>query len=231
MLKFLKIASLFFLVIVIIFSMGVFAFKIIFDTPVNENLVVLGPDDIEVYSKPENAGGFNVTNLDIDILNNKSALIADEKLRQLPVKPELLPIDNVVEDNNKLIEEKNINSSINEKKSKKNLKKNQDEELLIPVLKPYKNNINRNYNNKLSGHFRVQFGSFRNLNKAEIAIVNMKKKYINLLTNINLEIFSHKNNDDLIYHRVWTFPLKKTIALKLCDQFKLIDIVCILQPK
>ena len=87
MLKFLKIASLFFLVIVIIFSMGIFAFKIIFDTPLNENLVVLVPDDIEVYSKPENAGGFNVTNLDIDILNNKSALIADEKLRPLPVKP------------------------------------------------------------------------------------------------------------------------------------------------
>ena len=69
MLKFFKIASLFFLVIGIIASMSVFAFKIIFDTPVNENLVVLGPDDIEVYSKPIDAGGFKVTNLDIDILN------------------------------------------------------------------------------------------------------------------------------------------------------------------
>ena len=54
----------------------------------NPDLVVLGPDDIEVYSKPIDAGGFNVTNLDIDILNNKSALIADEKLRPLPVQPE-----------------------------------------------------------------------------------------------------------------------------------------------
>ena len=231
MLKFFKIASLFFLVIGIIASMSVFAFKIIFDTPVNENLVVLGPDDIEVYSKPIDAGGFNVTNLDIDILNNKSALIADEKLRPLPVQPELLPIDNVVDDNNKFIDEKNINSSINEKKSKKNLKIDKKNNLLIPVSKPYKKNINGNSNSKLSGQFRVQFGSFRNLNKAKIAIANMKKKYINLLSNINLEIFSYKNNDDLIYHRVWTLPMKKKNALKLCNQFKLIDIVCILQPK
>mgnify|MGYP001329978089 FL=1 len=231
MLKFFKIASLFFLVIGIIASMSVFAFKIIFDTPVNENLVVLGPDDIEVYSKPIDAGGFNVTNLDIDILNNKSALIADEKLRPLPVQPELLPIDNVVDDNNKFIDEKNINSSINEKKSKKNLKNDKKNNLLIPVSKPYKKNINGNSNSKLSGQFSVQFGSFRNLNKAEIAIANMKKKYINLLSNINLEIFSYKNNDDLIYHRVWTLPMKKKNALKLCNQFKLIDIVCILQPK
>jgi hypothetical protein len=231
MLKFLKIASLFFLVMGIITSMSVFAFKIIFDTPVNEKLVILGPDDVEPYSKPIDAGGFNVTNLDIDILNNKSALIADEKLRPLPVQPELLPIDNVVDDNNKFIEEKNTNSSINKKKSKKNLKNNEDKDLFIPVSKPYKKNINGNSNSKLSGQFRVQFGSFRNLNKAEIAIVNMKKIYINLLSNINLEIFSYKNNDDLIYHRVWTFPLKKKIALKLCDQFKLIDIVCILQSK
>ena len=231
MLKFFKIASLFFLVIGIIASMSVFAFKIIFDTPVNENLVVLGPDDIEVYSKPIDAGGFNVTNLDIDILNNKSALIADEKLRPLPVQPELLPIDNVVDDNNKFIDEKNINSSINEKKSKKNLKNDKKNNLLIPVSKPYKKNINGNSNSKLSGQFSVQFGSFRNLNKAKIAIANMKKKYINLLSNINLEIFSYKNNDDLIYHRVWTLPMKKKNALKLCNQFKLIDIVCILQPK
>ena len=231
MLKFFKIASLFFLVIGIIASMSVFAFKIIFDTPVNENLVVLGPDDIEVYSKPIDAGGFNVTNLDIDILNNKSALITDEKLRPLPVQPELLPIDNVVDDNNKFIDEKNINSSINEKKSKKNLKNDEKNDLLIPVSKPYKKNINGNSNSKLSGQFSVQFGSFRNLNKAKIAIANMKKKYINLLSNINLEIFSYKNNDDLIYHRVWTLPMKKKNALKLCNQFKLIDIVCILQPK
>ena len=231
MLKFFKIASLFFLVIGIIASMSVFAFKIIFDTPVNENLVVLGPDDIEVYSKPIDAGGFNVTNLDIDILNNKSALITDEKLRPLPVQPELLPIDNVVDDNNKFIDEKNINSSINEKKSKKNLKNDKKNNLLIPVSKPYKKNINGNSNSKLSGQFSVQFGSFRNLNKAEIAIANMKKNYINLLSNINLEIFSYKNNDDLIYHRVWTLPMKKKNALKLCNQFKLIDIVCILQPK
>ena len=231
MLKFFKIASLFFLVIGVIASMSVFAFKIIFDTSVNENLVVLGPDDIEVYSKPIDAGGFNVTNLDIDILNNKSALIADEKLRPLPVQPELLPIDNVVDDNNKFIDEKNINSSINEKKSKKNLKNDEKNDLLIPVSKPYKKNINGNSNSKLSGQFSVQFGSFRNLNKAEIAIANMKKKYINLLSNINLEIFSYKNNDDLIYHRVWTLPMKKKNALKLCNQFKLIDIVCILQPK
>lgn len=231
MLKFFKIASLFFLVIGVIASMSVFAFKIIFDTPVNENLVVLGPDDIEVYSKPIDAGGFNVTNLDIDILNNKSALITDEKLRPLPVQPELLPIDNVVDDNNKFIDEKNINSSINEKKSKKNLKNDKKNNLLIPVSKPYKKNINGNSNSKLSGQFSVQFGSFRNLNKAKIAIANMKKKYINLLSNINLEIFSYKNNDDLIYHRVWTLPMKKKNALKLCNQFKLIDIVCILQPK
>ena len=34
-----------------------------------------------------------ISNLDIEILNNKSALEKNEKIRPLPTKPELLPIE------------------------------------------------------------------------------------------------------------------------------------------
>ena len=77
--------------------------------------------------------------------------------------------------------------------------------------------------------YRVQFGSFRDLNKANVTIKNMEKKYTKLLKNIKLVIFSYKNNDNLIFHRVWSSPLTKKISLQLCDQFKLKNITCILQ--
>ena len=37
------------------------------------------------------------------------------------------------------------------------------------------------------------------------------------------------NNDNLIFHRVWSSPLTKKNSLQLCDQFKLKNITCILQ--
>ncbi len=57
----------------------------------------------------------------------------------------------------------------------------------------------------------------------------MKKVYTKLLKNIKLVIFSYKNNDNLIFHRVWSFPLTKQISLKLCNNFKLKNVTCILQ--
>ena len=91
-------------------------------------------------------------------------------------------------------------------------------------------NIKSN-NNKtdLIGMYRVQFGSFRDLSKANVAVKNMQNKYTKLLKNIKLEVFSYKNNDNLIFHRVWSFPLTKQNSLKLCNNFKLKNITCILQ--
>ena len=77
--------------------------------------------------------------------------------------------------------------------------------------------------------YRVQFGSFRDSNKAKIEMMNMQKKYIKLLDNIKLEIYSYKNNDNLVFYRVWSSPLPKENGLRLCDQFKLKNIICILQ--
>ena len=71
--------------------------------------------------------------------------------------------------------------------------------------------------------------SFRNVNKANVAMQNMQKKHIKLLKNIKLVIFSYKNNDSLIFHRVWSSPLTRKNSLKLCNQFKLKKVMCILQ--
>ena len=80
-------------------SLGIFGFKILFNSnsSINKKLIVLGPDITSVYIKPKKHGGYEVRNLDIDILNNKTALVENEKLRPLPVKPELLPIETVKE--------------------------------------------------------------------------------------------------------------------------------------
>ena len=121
-LKSLKFSALFFISLGLFFSLGMFAIKILFYNEANENISVIGPDITKVYNKPEKTGGYQVPNLDIDILNNKTALIVNEKLRPLPSKPELLPIQT----NN---EKKNI---INE--SVKNL----------PILKKNKVKINKN---------------------------------------------------------------------------------------
>ena len=217
-LKFLKLSVFFFISAGLLTSLGIFAFKILYNNDINEKLIVLGPDITNVYIKPKKAGGYEVKNLDIDILNNKRALIENEKLRPLPVKPELLPIETVKQKK----ELKNI-IVIDEAKKENKIKVNK---------KTTSKNINTKFKNKtanLIGMYRVQFGSFRDLNKANVTIKNMEKKYTKLLKNIKLVIFSYKNNDNLIFHRVWSSPLTKKNSLQLCDQFKSKNITCILQ--
>ena len=220
--NFLRLSAFFLIVAGILASLGLFAFKILSKSNINENLIVLGPDVNEVYNVSKKPEGYEVTNLDIDILNNKKALIVDEKLRPLPVKPELLPIESI---NNKkeslVIEEINKENKV-KVKVKVKVKNN-------TIQKKRNNKIKKNSANDLIGDYRVQFGSFRDLNKAKAAINDMKKKHIKLLGNIKLEIYSYKNNDNLIFHRVWTSLLPKKNGLELCDQFRLISIICILQ--
>ena len=45
----------------------------------NNDLIILGPEKEEVISIPKDKGGLKVSNLDIEILNNKSALEINEK--------------------------------------------------------------------------------------------------------------------------------------------------------
>ena len=215
LLKILKLSAFFLISIGLLSSLGIFAFKIIFKNNINKNLVVLGPDVQTVLTAPQKAGGYEVLNLDIDILNNKKALIADEKLRPLPVKPELLPIE-IVKENKKLDDVILID------KVKKDNKVKIDKKINIKSM-------NNNNKTDLIGMYRVQFGSFRDLSKANVTVKNMQKKYTKLLKNIKLEVFSYKNNDNLIFHRVWSFPLTKQNSLKLCNNFKLKNVTCILQ--
>ena len=219
-LKILKLSALFLISAGLLTSLGVFAFKIIFKNNINENLVVLGPDVQAFATVPQKAGGYEVLNLDIDILNNKKALIADEKLRPLPVKPELLPIEIVKE--NKKLDDVILIDKVKQDNKVKTDKKIDSKKINIKSM---------NNNNKIDliGMYRVQFGSFRDLSKANVAVKNMQKKHTKLLKNIKLEVFSYKNNDNLIFHRVWSFPLTKKNSLKLCDNFKLKNITCILQ--
>lgn len=214
-LKILKLSAFFLISVGLLFSLGIFAFKIIFKNNINKNLVVLGPDVQAILTVPQKAGGYEVSNLDIDILNNKKALIADEKLRPLPVKPELLPIE-IVKENKKLDDVILID------------KVNKDNKVKIDKKINIKS-MNNNNKTDLIGMYRVQFGSFRDLSKANVAVKNMQKKYTKLLKNIKLEVFSYKNNDNLIFHRVWSFPLTKQNSLKLCNNFKLKNVTCILQ--
>ena len=216
-LKILKLSTFFLISVGLLSSLGIFAFKILFKNNINANLVVLGPDIKAVFTVPQKAGGYEVSNLDIDILNNKKALIANEKLRPLPVKPELLPIETVKE-------KKKLNDITSIDKINKENKVKIDKK-----INSKKTNIKSNNKTDLIGMYRVQFGSFRDLNKANVAVKNMQNKYTKLLKNIKLEVFSYKNNDNLIFHRVWSFPLTKQNSLKLCDNFKLIDVTCILQ--
>ena len=211
--NYLKIFSIFFLSVGIFFSVGLFALKILFQKTNNSELIVLGPDNEKIITKPKDSGGEKVSNLDIEILNDKDALILNEKIRPRPTKPELLPLEVVPFENkilkrnnqglikdSKKLNEKILNSKIIKKKSNKNI-------LL----------------------YRVQFGAFRNLNKAKLAKENIEKKYRNLLLKTKLEIFSYTNNDNLLFYRVWTTLMNKEIGLKLCEKFKKEKIVCILQ--
>ena len=221
-LKILKLSAFFLISVGLLSSLGIFAFNFFFKNYINKNLVVLGPDIKAVFTAPKKTGGYEVLNLDIDILNNKKALITEEKLRPLPVKPELLPIETVKE--NKKSNDFTLIDTVN-KENKFKI----DKKINLKKTNIKSKNYNYNYKTDLIGMYRVQFGSFRDLDKANVAIKNMQNKYTKLLKNIKLEVFSYKNNDNLIFHRVWSFPLTKQNSLKLCNNFKLKNVTCILQ--
>ena len=212
----LKIFSMLFLSVGIFLSIGLFALKIFFQESYQDKLIVLGPDNDNVIIKPKDPGGKKISNLDIEILNNKDALIKNEKIRPEPTKPELLPLKvfpiekkTQKSNNQNLLNNTKITNeeASNSKTIKKNIKKSKKNILL----------------------YRVQFGSFIDLNKAKLAKINIEKKYANLLLEKKLEIFSYTNNDDLLFHRVWTTSLNKDNGLKLCEKFKKENMVCILQ--
>lgn len=214
MINYLKLSVFFFLGFGVLFSLGIFALKIIFYNELDRNLITLGPDKGNIITKPVSPGGMKISNLNVEILNNKKALIEDKKIRSFPDKPEPLPIE--------IYEKKDDIKNINEKE---NLKASNDNKIIKPIIKP--KSIKKT--KIISGLYRVQFGSFRNLDKAQLAMKTMKKKYINLLSEQNLEIFTYENSNNIIFHRVWTVPLTKLNGLKLCDKFKQKNIVCILQ--
>ena len=188
----------------------------------NNDLIILGPEKVNVISIPEDKGGLKISNLDIEILNNKSALEINEKIRPLPTKPELLPIE---------IPE----SKKSDLKKLQSIKKNKTFTLeKSDDIKKSKNNNKKtsettNRKEIKNGLYRVQFGSFRDLKKAKLAKEKMNKQYNNLLDKVNLEIFTFTNNDKLSFHRVWTSPLTKSDGLALCNLFKKQNVLCILQ--
>ncbi len=213
--NYLKIFSIFFLSAGIFFSISLLALKIFFQKNVNRELIVLGPDNKNIITSPKNPGGKKISNLDIEILNNKDALIQNEKIRPKPTKPELLPLEIVPfektlkrNDQDFLKDSKISNEKISNSKAIKKKLKISNKNILL---------------------YRVQFGSFRDLNKAKLAKKNIEKKYSNLLSQTKLEIFSYTNNDNLLFYRVWTTLMNKDNGLILCEKFKKEKIVCILQ--
>ena len=175
--KYLKISIIVFLSTGVSFSLGLFALKIIFEENNEKELIVLGPDNKDIFTIPRDVGGKKVSNLDIEILNNKKALIADEKLRLIPAEPELLPLD--------VSDEKIVNKTEKIKKFKNNISPDNQIKVQnsIKIIKKSKKEL---------GLYRVQFGSFRNLDKAQLAKNSMIKKHVNLLSNTKLEIYSIK---------------------------------------
>ena len=214
--NYLKIFSIFFLSVGIFFSIGLFALKIFFQKTDNSELIILGPDNENIITKPKDPGGKKISNLDIEILNNKDALIQIEKIRPKPTKPELLPLEVVP------FEKKTL-----KRNGKDLLKDSKISNEKISNSKVIKKNLK--ISNKNIFLYRVQFGSFRNLKKAKLAKENIEKKYSNLLLQKKLEIYSYTNNDNLLFYRVWTTLMNKEIGLKLCEKFKKEKIVCILQ--
>ena len=212
--KYLKISTIIFLSTGVFFSLGLFALKINFEENIEKELIILGPDNKDIITKPKDVGGKKVSNLDIEILNNEKALFTDKKLRQIPAEPELLPLD--------VINEKINNKTNNTKELKNNIIKDSEKKVEIP------SKIKKKSEKKI-GLYRVQFGSFRNLDKAQLAKKNMNKKFNSLLSKVRLEIYTYTNSEKLVFHRVWTSPLKKINGLNLCDKFKKQKIVCILQ--
>jgi len=220
--NFLKTLSFILLSSGTLFLLTLFGLKIFFQKNMNNDLIILGPEKEEVISIPKDKGGLKVSNLDIEILNNKSALEINEKIRPLPTKPELLPIEIPETNKNDL---KKSESNKNDKTI--TLKKSDD---IKNSQTNNKKTIEITSNNKIkNGLYRVQFGSFRDLKKAKVAMDKMNKKYKNLLDKVNLEIFTFTNNDQLSFHRVWTTPLTKPDGLTLCNLFKKQNVLCILQ--
>jgi hypothetical protein len=119
-----KTSSVIFLSFGILFLIFLFGLKIIFKNNINDDLIVIGPDNLDVISIPKDKGGLKVSNLDIEILNNKSALEKDEKLRPLPAKPELLPMEITEVENNNLKTVDNSKSIKNCLKVRRMIKKN-----------------------------------------------------------------------------------------------------------
>lgn len=226
----LKILIIFFLSVGTISSIGMFGLKIFFEDKENNELIVLGPDNVNVILKPKDPGGLKVSNLDIEILNNKSALKKDEKIRPLPDKPELLPIDIIENENNETKEDVNAKGDQKLSESKKNnINKPQNiDDKNINKLKPITDDKLKPATDKI-GLYRVQFGSFRNFKKATQAKEKMDKKYSNLLTDVKLEVFTYTNDKAASFYRVWTTPLTKDFGLELCNKFKKQKVVCILQ--
>lgn len=220
--QFLKTSSFILLSSGIFSLLTLFGLKIYLQKNMNNDLIILGPEKVNVISIPEDKGGLKISNLDIEILNNKSALEINEKIRPLPTKPELLPID--IPESKK----SDLKTSQSIKKNKIfTLEKSDD-------IKKSKNNNKKtsettNRKEIKNGLYRVQFGSFRDLKKAKVAMDKMNKKYKNLLDKVNLEIFTFTNNDKLSFHRVWTSPLTKSDGLALCNLFKKQNVLCILQ--
>ena len=119
-----------------------------------------------------------------------------------------------------------------EKKTLKSVNKNSLKDTKISnekvsKSKKIKKNIQKSNQSVLL--YRVQFGSFRDLNKAKLAKKNIEEKYANLLLETNMEIYSYTNNENLLFYRVWTTLMNKDNGLKLCQKFKKENIVCILQ--
>ena len=220
--QFLKTSSFILLSSGILSLLTLFGLKIYLQKNMNNDLTILGPEKVNVISIPKDKGGLKISNLDIEILNNKSALEINEKIRPLPTKPELLPIEipeSKKSDLKKLQSIKKnktftLEKSDDIKKSKSNNKKTSE----TTNRKEIKN-----------GLYRVQFGSFRDLKKAKLAKEKMNKQYNNLLDKVNLEIFTFTNNDKLSFYRVWTSPLTKSDGLALCNLFKKQNVLCILQ--
>ena len=158
MINYLKLLSFIFLGIGVLIALTIFALKIFFYDDFHENLIVLGPENRDVISKPSDPKGFQVPNLDIEILNNEKALIENKKIRPLPVKPELLPIEVKQEISKQDLKNDKIKTNKVKVNSQPNIKTIQK-----PVIK------------ENSSLYRVQFGSFKNLDKARIAIKSMNK--------------------------------------------------------
>ena len=220
--NFLKTLSFILLSSGTLFLLTLFGLKIFFQKNMNNDLIILGPEKEEVISIPKDKGGLKVSNLDIEILNNKSALEINEKIRPLPTKPELLPIEIPETNKSDLKKSESIknNKTITLKKSDdiKNSETNNKKTIEITSNNEIKN-----------GLYRVQFGSFRDFKKAKVAMEKMNKKYKNLLDKVNLEIFTFTNNDQFSFHRVWTTPVTKPDGLTLCNLFKKQNVLCILQ--